>query len=47
MDPTFNLVDKDGARGVDPQEVHRDLSSGQKFVDWAKPNLEDFVKGRA
>jgi len=43
--PTFNLVVKDGERGVDLRELHRELGSKQQFVDWAKANLSQFVEG--
>ena len=42
--PTFTLVVKDGARGVDLRELHQDLESKQEFSNWAKTKLRDFTQ---
>jgi phage anti-repressor protein len=44
--PSFNLVVKDGARGVDLRELHRDLESGKDFSSWAKKRLKGFINGK-
>lgn len=44
--PTFNLVVKDGPRGVDLRELHRDLESKRDFTSWAKANLKQFIEGQ-
>ena len=43
--PTFTLVVKDGAPGVDLRELHRELESKRQFGNWAEANLSQFVKG--
>ena len=44
--PSFNLVVKDGARGVDLRELHQGLGSGKDFSNWAKSRLDDFIEGK-
>lgn len=43
--PAFNLVVKDGERGVDLRELHRELGSKRDFTSWAKANIAGFVEG--
>jgi len=44
--PTFTYVIKDGPRGVDLRELHRELGSRRDFSSLAKANLSQFVEGQ-
>ena len=43
--PTFDLVVRDGERGVDLRELHKELDSSKDFTTWARFRLSDFVEG--
>jgi phage anti-repressor protein len=43
--PTFNLVVRDGERGVGLRELHRELESKQEFANWTKAKLSLFIEG--
>jgi len=44
--PVFNIVVREGERGVDLRELHRELQSGKDFSTWVKNRLSDFVEGQ-